>query len=173
MYPYFSSNMNSRPDSGRSTCTEALIPVPRLVGQEWMYPYFSSNMNSRPDSALTESPTALIPLASLSKTALTSPPLCMEMILSWSSSLTQVRKVLSLLWKMPRPSGQSLSMPETIQLLSNLLTHPGEWKVSSCKVTLKIIKSLLHQVLNIQSLLLGDSGRQSKSINVSSNPDPG
>ena len=44
------------------------------------------------------SPTALIPLASLLwNTPLTSPPIC------WSSTLTQVRKVLPLLWKMHRP----------------------------------------------------------------------
>merc|ERR1712212_628914 len=97
------------------------MPVPKLVGQEWMWPYLASSMKSRPDSFFTESPTALMPLARRSKTPFTSPPACMEMILSWSSSLTQVRKVLSLLWKIPRPSGQSLSMPATFRFLS-----PGE-----------------------------------------------
>merc|ERR1719318_1492934 len=60
-------------------------------------------MKSFPDSVFTESPTALIPRARRSKTPFTSPPFSMEMILSWSSSLTQVRKVFSLLWKMPLP----------------------------------------------------------------------
>ena len=32
---------------------------------------------------------------------------CMEMQRMWSSSFTHTRKVFSLLWKMPRPSGQS------------------------------------------------------------------
>ena len=55
----------------------------------------------------------LIPLASLAKTSLTSPPFCMEMILIWSSSFTHTMKVLASLWNIPRPSGQSRSMPAT------------------------------------------------------------
>merc|ERR1719229_1458318 len=66
---------------GRSTWTEARIPVPRLVGQEWMNPYCSERAKSLPHSALTESPTALIPRARRPKTPLTSPPFSMEMIL--------------------------------------------------------------------------------------------
>merc|ERR1719318_1855307 len=53
-------------------------------------------MKSFPDSVFTESPTALIPRARRSKTPFTSPPFSMEIILSWSSSLTQVRKVFSM-----------------------------------------------------------------------------
>ena len=34
---------------GKSTWTDALIPVPRLVGQEWMKPYLGSSMNSLPE----------------------------------------------------------------------------------------------------------------------------
>merc|ERR1712179_693010 len=33
---------------GRSTWTEARIPVPRLVGQEWMYPYCSERAYTFP-----------------------------------------------------------------------------------------------------------------------------
>jgi len=63
-------------------CTDALIPVPKLVGQEWIYPNLSSRQKSFPDSFFTESPTALIPFASLSKTSLTLPPICMEIMRS-------------------------------------------------------------------------------------------
>jgi len=115
---------------GRSTWTDALIPVPRLVGHEWMYPYFASNMKSFPDSFRTDSWTALIPLASLSNTALTSPPFCIEMILNWSSSLTQMRNVFSSLWKIPLPSGQSLSMPATVRFLSPETNK--KWSSTSC-----------------------------------------
>ena len=115
---------------GRSTWTEALMPVPRLVGHEWIYPYFWSRQNSLPDSFLIESPTASMPLASLSNTPLTSPPFCIDMILSWSSSLTQIRNVLSALWKIPRPSGQSLSIPATVRFLSPETNK--KWSSTSC-----------------------------------------
>jgi len=95
-----------------------------------MYPYFASNMKSFPDSFRTDSWTALIPLASLSNTALTSPPFCIEMILNWSSSLTQMRNVFSSLWKIPLPSGQSLSMPATVRFLSPETNK--KWSSTSC-----------------------------------------
>merc|ERR1712112_767932 len=52
------------------------------------------------------------------------------------------------------------------ELLSNLLTHSGQGEVGSGKITLQVSKGLLHQVLHVDSLLLGDSGRQSESIDV-------
>merc|ERR1719460_401689 len=115
---------------GKSTWTDALIPVPRFVGQEWMKPYLGSSMNSLPDSFLTLSSTAWMPLANLEKTPFTSPPISIEMILSWSSSFTQVRKVLSLLWKMPLPSGQSLSIPLACKFLSP--DTKRKWSSTSC-----------------------------------------
>merc|ERR1719471_2057944 len=114
----------------RLELVEALMPVPRLVGQEWMYPNLGEIWKSFPDSALTDSWTALMPRARRSKTPLTSPPFCMEMILSWSSSLTQTRKVLSALWKMPLPSGQSRSMPATFRLGSPDMKR--KWSSTSC-----------------------------------------
>ncbi len=47
-----------------------------------------------------------LPAVRRRKTAPRSPPICMEMIRRWSSSLTQTRKVLASLWKIPRPVGQ-------------------------------------------------------------------
>merc|ERR1719351_472973 len=44
------------------------------------------------------------------------------------------------------------------QLLSDLLTHSSEREVRSGEVSFEVCKCLLHQVLNINSLLLGDSG---------------
>jgi hypothetical protein len=57
-------------------------------------------------------------LLNLSKTAWMSAPYCMEMILSWSSSLTQTKNDFCSLWKMPLPSGQSLFKPHASKNLS-------------------------------------------------------
>merc|ERR1719341_194981 len=111
----------------------------------------------------------------------------MEMILSWSSSLTQVRKVFSLLWKMPLPSGQSLSIPATLRLGSpetkrkwsstncclTVSFIPVRGKVGASKVILEVGKSFLHQVLHSKPLLLSNPGRQAKPIDGSSNSDAG
>merc|ERR1719391_341604 len=44
------------------------------------------------------------------------------------------------------------------QLLSDLLTHSSEREVRSGEVSFKVCKCLLHQVLHVNPLLLGDSG---------------
>merc|ERR1719474_2625381 len=59
------------------------------------------------------------------------------------------------------------------QLLPHLLTHSSERKVGTSKVTLEVGKGLLHQVLDVNSLLLGDSGRETESINVATDTDTG
>jgi len=59
------------------------------------------------------------------------------------------------------------------QLLSHLLAHSSKRKVGTSKVTLEVGKGLLHQVLDVNSLLLGDSGRETESINVATNTDTG
>merc|ERR1711997_918564 len=101
----------------------ARVNITELLGQ----------LKSLPDSALTESCTVLIPLANLSKTPLTSPPFCMEMILSRSSSLTQTRNVLASLWKIPRPSGQSRSIPATFKFGSPDMKR--KWSSTNCCLT--------------------------------------
>merc|ERR1719504_370546 len=58
------------------------------------------------------------------------------------------------------------------QLLPHLLIHAGERVVGASKVTLKVGKSLLHQVLHSNSLLLGDARGEAKSVNGATNPDP-
>ena len=57
---------------------------------------------------------------------------CMEMQRMWSSSLTHTRNVLSLLWKMPRASGQSRAAPQ----LASTLLGVGFWnrKPSACAI---------------------------------------
>merc|ERR1719250_568896 len=59
------------------------------------------------------------------------------------------------------------------QLLANLLVHTSEWVVGASKVTSQVSKSLFHEVFNSKSLLPGDSRRETKSINRSSNSDTG
>merc|ERR1712012_1519320 len=49
---------------------------------------------------------------------------------SWSSSLIQIRKVFSVLWKIPRPSGQSRSVPATVRFLSPETKR--KWSSTSC-----------------------------------------
>merc|ERR1719342_1992119 len=59
------------------------------------------------------------------------------------------------------------------QLLPHLLAHSSKRKVGTSKVTLEVGKSLLHQVLDVNSLLLGDSGRETESVDVATNTDTG
>merc|ERR1711973_631460 len=129
-----------------------------------MYPYLLSNMKSWPDSFLTESSTALIPRASLSNTSLTSPPFCMEMTLRPIPLHTSNLEV-----RITRHKKEMIIN----QLLSDLLTHSSEREVRSSKVSLEVCKCLLHQVLNINSLLLSDSGGKSKTIDIPSDTDTG
>ena len=58
------------------------------------------------------------------------------------------------------------------QLLSYFLVHASERVVTSCKVILKVGESLLHEVLDSNSLLLGDSRGKAESVDGTTNPDP-
>merc|ERR1712107_669830 len=86
---------------------------------------------------------------------------------------------------MPRPSGQSRSMPATFKLgsphekevvvdklLSYFLVHTSERIVTSCEVIFKVGESLLHEVLNSNPLFLGDTRGKAESIDGTTNPDP-
>merc|ERR1712152_389 len=59
------------------------------------------------------------------------------------------------------------------KLLSDLLIHASKGVVLSSEVTRECRSSILHEVLNSNTLLLGDSRAETKSINGSSNPDSG
>jgi len=59
------------------------------------------------------------------------------------------------------------------QLLSNLLVHTSERIILASKVSGQFRKSVGHQLLDVDSLLLGDSGRETESINITSNTDTG
>merc|ERR1719247_692227 len=61
-------------------------------------------------------------------TSFTSPPLPIEMIRQWSSSLHHASAVLLSLWKMPRLSGQKRAAPA---LVSKLVVF-GFWKRKPC-----------------------------------------
>ena len=108
---------------GKFMWTEALRPVPRLVGQVEIYPRWSSLANFAFSSIL------LAALASLVKTYLISDPFYIDIILNWSSSFTHTRNVLSLLWKIPLASGQSLSSPHDSKYLSPPLNK--KWSATS------------------------------------------
>lgn len=79
-------------------------------------------------------------LLSLVNTALMSPPFYMEMTLNWSSSFTQMRKVLALLMKIPLESGQSLLSPAASRYLSPSLKR--KWSaIIYCWTSLLILPS--------------------------------
>ena len=59
------------------------------------------------------------------------------------------------------------------KLLSDLLVHSSQRIVLSSKVPREGSSSTLHQFLNTKSLFLGNSRRQTKSINGTSNTNPG
>jgi len=59
------------------------------------------------------------------------------------------------------------------QLLSHLFIHPCQWKVSPSQVSLQISECFLHELLDLQSLDLSDSGGQAEPIDAPSHPDPG
>ena len=59
------------------------------------------------------------------------------------------------------------------QLLSDGLVHPSERVVLTSQVSGQLGQSVGHQLLNVNSLLLGDSGRQSEPVNVATNTDTG
>ena len=102
---------------GNFTWTEARIAVPRFEGQEVMYPKCSSCEN------LTSSSIWCAARLSRSKTAWMSEPCYIEMILSWSSSLTHTKNVFDSLWYIPRPLGQSLLSPQACKNLSPYLKN--------------------------------------------------
>jgi len=59
------------------------------------------------------------------------------------------------------------------KLLTNSFVHASERIVLASKISSQLGQSVGHQLFNINSLLLGDSGGETKSINVTSNTDTG
>jgi len=59
------------------------------------------------------------------------------------------------------------------QLLANLLIHPSERVVGASKVSGQLAQGVLHQFLNLNALVLGDSRGQTVAINGATHPDTG
>jgi len=59
------------------------------------------------------------------------------------------------------------------QLLPDGLVHASQGVVLASQVAVKLGQSVGHQLLNVNSLLLGDSGRETESVNVATNTDTG
>ena len=108
---------------GNLTWMEARRPVPTFVGHVVKYPRWELKLN------LATASIAFCPFANLPNTYLMSPPGCIEMILNWSSSLTQHKKVLASLWKIPRESGHYLLSPHVSKNLSPSLNK--KWSAIS------------------------------------------
>merc|ERR1712012_1245015 len=109
---------------GSLMCTDALMAVPRFVGQNVSHPSLSSDVNDIRESMCS------IPSISSWNTRPTSPPGAMDMMRRWSSSPTQTRNVFSSLWKMPRPVGQYLLAFAACKNLSPSLKR--KWSSINC-----------------------------------------
>merc|ERR1712227_998710 len=59
------------------------------------------------------------------------------------------------------------------KLLSNLLIHSSKWVICTSKITTECSSSTLHEAFNSKTLFLGDSRRQTKSVNGATNTDSG
>ena len=59
------------------------------------------------------------------------------------------------------------------ELLSDSLIHASEWVVLASKISIESLKGRGHHLLNVNSLLLGDSRGETESINITSNTDTG
>ena len=59
------------------------------------------------------------------------------------------------------------------KLLSNLFIHSCQWIISTSQISSKILDSILHQILNAKTLFLCNARRKTKSINRSTNANPG
>ena len=59
------------------------------------------------------------------------------------------------------------------KLLTDSLVHASEWVVLASKISFQLGQSIGHHLLNVDSLLLGDSGGETESINITSNTDTG
>merc|ERR1719445_1804979 len=59
------------------------------------------------------------------------------------------------------------------KLLTDSFIHTGKRVVVTSKVISELAKSILHQVLNINTLLLGDSGGKTESVNAATNTNTG
>jgi len=58
------------------------------------------------------------------------------------------------------------------KLLADLLVHASKWVVGTSQVTLKPLQGSGDQLLNTNTLLLGDSGGQTESLDGAANTDP-
>merc|ERR1719236_325437 len=58
------------------------------------------------------------------------------------------------------------------QLLADLLVHASEWVVGTSQVTLEPLQGSGDQLLNTNTLLLGDSGGQTESLDGAADTDP-
>ena len=57
------------------------------------------------------------------------------------------------------------------QLLAISFFHTQKWEVLASQIIRQLFESILHEILNLQSLFFGDSRRQSKTVDASANTD--
>ena len=59
------------------------------------------------------------------------------------------------------------------KLLSVSLFHTQKGEVLASQITFKFLEGALHQILDLQSLFLGDSGRQTETVNAATDTNTG
>ena len=58
------------------------------------------------------------------------------------------------------------------ELLADLLVHAGQGVVVASEVTVELGEGVLHESLNVDTLLLGDSGGETESLDGAADTDP-
>ena len=58
------------------------------------------------------------------------------------------------------------------ELLAGLLIHASQGVVVASEVTGELAKSALHELLDVNALLLGDAGGEAESLDGAANTDP-
>lgn len=150
-------NRGSLLSFGILTWTPARNPVPRFEGQVRMYPRRSFHMNSQPRSWIRRS-TSFSPRQNRSNTLFILPPFSIEITLVWSSSLIQMRNVLSL-----------LCIDEPLLVL---LRHLGQPVVAAGQVPLEALQGHDGHVLHLPPLGPGAGWRQAQPADAAARAHP-
>lgn len=58
------------------------------------------------------------------------------------------------------------------ELLASSLVHASQWVVSTSQITFQLGESVLHEGLNIDTLLLGDTGGKAETLDGAADTDP-
>merc|ERR550534_3602547 len=156
--------------------TEARIPVPRLVGQEWRDPNLSLIWKFFPDSVCQSCKDSSYISTFLHRD---DPKLiflidpgqeCLFCVVEDSTTFGPITLHTSSDQVFVTRDEQEVIINK---LLACLLIHSQKWVVVSSQITREFSESTLHEFLNSNSLVFGDSRGETKSFNATPNTDSG